>query len=183
MSPFQSGVTTLITFGTLVSHVVFVVASFLIVLEKGFRDRVYSFFYKYILHFLFGLSLSAVVGSLAYSQVIGFPPCELCWVQRIFIYPQALLTFIALLKKDKGIVDYLLPFSVIGGAVALYQSFIHWGFSVVSLGGCTALLGGECAKVYVHSFGYITIPFMSFTIFAYAIVAVLLYYKARKIHS
>jgi disulfide bond formation protein DsbB len=111
-----------------------------------------------------------------YSQIIGFPPCELCWIQRIFIFPQPLLAFIAIRANERGIMKYLLSLSIIGGCVALYHSYVQWGGNV-SLAPCVAE-GGECAKVFVLSHGYITIPFMSFTVFAYLIALAVVYYKA-----
>ena len=65
--------------------------------------------------------------------------------------------------------------------MALYQSFVQWGFNS-GLGGCVGLLG-ECAKVYVKAFDYITIPFMSFTIFVYSVGLILIYYQARKVYG
>jgi hypothetical protein len=67
--------------------------------------------------------------------------------------------------------------------VALYQSFLQWGFNIgIADSGCLSI-GGECSKIFVNAFGYITIPFMSFTIFIYSIGLMLIYYQARKIHG
>src|SRR4051794_1776103 len=38
-------------------------------------------------------------GSLYFSQVAGFIPCELCWVQRIAMYPLALILTIAAVRR------------------------------------------------------------------------------------
>lgn len=173
----QSNITFAITTLTLISHIVFVVTILLIVLDKKFRKFIYNFVDKNILSLLFIASMGAFVGSLAYSNILGFPPCELCWIQRIFIYPQALLVFIAIIKKDKGIVDYLLPLSILGAVVAFYHSLVHWGIGLGTLG-CTSV-GGECARVYVLEYGYITIPFMAFTSFVYLIAISAIYYLAR----
>ena len=43
----------------------------------------------------FFLALAATLGSLFYSEIAGFEPCKLCWLQRIFMYPQAVLLGIA----------------------------------------------------------------------------------------
>ena len=175
-------INTIIGIATLISHFVFIGLIIIIASHEKSRARIYRFVHTHILNLLFIEALFALAGSLAYSQLIGFPPCDLCWFQRIFIYPQVVIAFVALMKKDKAIVDYLLPMSVIGGIVALYQSFVQWGFLAGTLGGCVAI-GGECAKIYVNAFGYITIPFMSFTIFMYSIGVMLIYYQARKVHG
>lgn len=173
----QSNITLAITTLTLISHIVFVVTILLLVIDIKFRKFVYNFVDKNILELLFITSLGALVGSLAYSNIVGFPPCELCWIQRIFIYPQALLVFVAIIKKDKGIVDYLLPLSILGAIVSFYHSLVHWGIGLGTLG-CTSV-GGECARVYVLEYGYITIPFMAFTSFAYMLAISAIYYLAR----
>ncbi len=182
MTPLQTNINLIIGVATLISHIVFVGGVVVIATHAKTRAHVYRFVHTHILNLLFIESLFALVGSLAYSQLIGFPPCDLCWIQRIFIYPQALIALVAMIKKDKAIVDYLLPMSIIGGLVALYQSFIQWGFTMSSLGGCVAV-GGACAKVYVDVYGYITIPFMSFTIFMYSIAVMFIYYQARKMKN
>ena len=172
-----SNITSIITTLVLVSNIIFVLGLALLFAEPKFKKWVYEFVDKNILKILFTLSLAAVVGSLTYSNIIGFAPCELCWVQRIFMYPQVILTFVAMLKKDKNIVNYLLPLSILGIITAFYHSMGQWGFGN-SLGGCLSV-GAECGKVYVRGFNYITIPFMSFTIFAYLIAVTLVYYKAQ----
>lgn len=175
---FQSYITPIATTSTLISNIVFIGFVVIMLFDKKVRDSIYRFVYRYILELIAGASLAALLGSLIYSQIVGFPPCELCWIQRIFMYPQTFLACIALRWKDKKIVDYLLPLSIIGALVAFYHSLVQWGFSL-GIGGCVAV-GGECAKVFVLSYGYITIPFMSFTVFAYLIGFSCVYYLARR---
>ncbi len=175
----QSNMNFVVATMTLLSNIVFVGIALFVVFDKKFRGFVYDFVNKYILSILFVTSLVAVVGSLIYSNVIGFPPCELCWIQRIFMYPQPILLFLAMRKKDKNIVEFLLPLSLLGGLVALYHSMTHFGLGD-GLVGCTSALG-DCGKLYVFEYSYITIPFMSFTIFAYLIGASVIYYKSRNV--
>ncbi len=173
----QSHVTAVVTTIVLISNILFVIGIILMFLEEKFRRWVYDFVGKYVLELLFTFSLAALVGSLSYSQIVGFPPCELCWVQRIFMYPQIVLSLIAIWKKDKGAILYMLGLSILGAIVAFYHSLIHWGFNSSVLK-CSAV-GAPCAKVYVLSYGYITIPFMSFTAFAFLIAISVIYYRSR----
>ncbi len=168
----------MITLFTLISHFVFLGVLILLFVDSRFRKLVYVFVNKYVLNLIFFTSLTATLGSLIYSNVIGFPPCELCWIQRIFMYPQVIISFMAILKKDKDIVNYLLPLSILGGIVALYHSLTHFGLGD-GLVGCTSALG-DCGKLYVFEYGYITIPLMAFTIFAYLIGISVIYYKSIK---
>lgn len=179
----QTVATPTISFLTFISNIIFVIVLVTIFFHSGSRAKFYSFVHKYVLELIFFIILSAVVGSLAYSDVIGFTPCDLCWWQRIFMYPQLVIVALAIYRKDKSIIDYLVPLSVMGAIVALYQSLVQWGFSFGVEGGCLAL-GGECAKVYFTSYSYITIPFMSFTVFIYIIALKFVYYhKTRNIRN
>ena len=50
---------------------------------------------------ILSLSVAAVstMGSLIYSEVIGFIPCEYCWYQRYIMYPLSiLLIYVVLLR-------------------------------------------------------------------------------------
>ena len=79
--------------------------------------------------FSFIIVLGAFFGSIFYSEIAGFPPCSLCWYQRIFIYPQIILLGGALIWHDRAIARYVLPLSIIGGIIALYNSYLQYGGS------------------------------------------------------
>ncbi len=170
--------TFFITTLTLVSNILYVLFMFALVFDSNIRRFVFSYVHKFAIELIFIVSLGAMVFSLWYSNVVNFPPCELCWIQRIFMYPQVLLSFIAIFKKDKRIIEYLLPMTILGGLVALYQSLVHWGIGV-GLFACTAA-GSECAKVFVHEYGYITIPFMALSSFIYLLTVTLIYYHKSR---
>lgn len=171
----QANATPIMGLFTLVSNIVFVVVLVAIIVHADSRKHLYNFVHKYVLELLFFWLLSAVIGSLIYTDVVGYFACDLCWWQRIFMYPQLVLVAVALYKKDRSIIDYLVPLSSLGALVALFQSFIQWGFSFGIAGGCVAV-GGECAKVYFTQYSYITIPVMSLSIFAYILAIKFVYY-------
>lgn len=171
----QAHATSIISFLTLVSNILFIGTLGVVFVHSDSRKHLYNFVHKYVLELLFVGILSAVIGSLIYSNIVGFPPCDLCWWQRIFMYPQLIIVGFAMYRKDTTVIDYLVPLSVLGAIVSLFQSFIQWGFSFGAVGGCAAV-GGECAKVYFTQYSYITIPFMSFSVFAYIIALKVIYY-------
>ena len=113
----------------------------------------------------FLVALGATVSSLFYSNIAGFEPCELCWFQRIFMYPLVVLLGLALIKKERIIIDYALSISVIGFFISLYHNYVYYqngGLSAIcQVGG----VGVSCVKRYVFELGYITIPIMSLTAF------------------
>lgn len=174
----QQNITNIVSTFTLLSHIFFVSVLLVYFFDRSFSEKISNIVNRFVLEILFIISLSALVGSLLYSNVIGFPPCELCWIQRILVYPQALLLFMAVLKKDKNIVTYLFPLSLMGGIISLYHSLTHFGLGDGVLE-CTSALG-DCGKLYVFEYGYITIPFMAFTIFAYLSLVSLIFLRSNK---
>lgn len=128
---------------------------------------------KHGLAFAFWITLAASAGSLFYSQIIGFAPCELCWFQRIFMYPLVVVLAVALAKKDRQITDTVLYLAVFGTVISLYHNYIYYfnnGLNVFCVLGGT---GVSCVKRYVFEFGYITIPLMALTAFLVIIVLVI----------
>jgi disulfide bond formation protein DsbB len=107
-------------------------------------------------------SLSGVIGSLIYSNIIGFEPCSLCWWQRVFLYSIAFLLILALWRKERVITNYIFGLSTMGIVFALYHSLVQLGRSSSFCNG----LDVDCSQIYFSSFGFVTIPFMSLTIFA-----------------
>lgn len=64
--------------------------------------------------FAWVVSLTATSGSLFLSEVWHFIPCELCWYQRIFMYPLVIVLGIAAYRQRTEILPYILPLVVIG---------------------------------------------------------------------
>jgi disulfide bond formation protein DsbB len=158
--------------GTLVSHVLIVIVLVGLVLCLKIIDKTLSKLAPFTFYFAFAVALLGVVGSLLFSEFIGFTPCVLCWIQRIFLYPLVIILPIAMIRRDKGIAPYILGLSIPGAIVALYQSYTQLGgYSVTP---CTAS-GGSCSKVYVLEYGYITIPLMAFTAFLWIIISMIIH--------
>ncbi|MEY4731403.1 MAG: hypothetical protein RL681_349 [Candidatus Parcubacteria bacterium] len=118
---------------------------------------------RHALRLSFAATLAAMLGSLYYSEIVGYEPCMLCWWQRIFMYPQVLIAGVALWTNDWRVFRYLMALSAVGAALAGYHYLLEWG--LVPSGFCPAN-GPDCAQRFVYEFGYITIPLMSLTVFA-----------------
>lgn len=144
-------------------------------LRKKFSDieGVAAFLGKWGLWIGLLLTLGGIVSSLFYSEVLGIAPCGLCWLQRVFLYPQALLFAVAIWKQERAVVDYSIAFSIFGGAVALYQHYLQMGGTNVLPCPATADKAADCAVRFLFEFGYITFPLMSFSLFAFLIIVML----------
>ena len=144
--------------------------------------------YDSMVHFLqdhylilgFIISLIAVSGSLFYSEIMAYTPCRLCWYQRIFMYPQLFLFLIALKTKSKSIITNSLVLSVIGGLLASYHYLLQLGVINSGIFSCEFVgISVNCSQYFSLSYGYITVPFMSLTAFAWLII--LAYGKLRSV--
>lgn len=115
--------------------------------------------------------IAGTVLSLIYSEYFGIVPCGLCWLQRVFLYPQLVLFVLAVWWRDHRIADYSIALSFIGGAVALYHHFIQMGGNSVLP--CPASGVGDCAKRFLFEFDYITFPLVAFSSFTLLIIIML----------
>lgn len=127
----------------------------------------------------FLLTLGGLVLSLFYSEVLGFAPCGLCWVMRIFMYSQVVLFAVALWKKDRAIADYSIALSIFGIAVGLYQHYLQMGGTDVLPCPATIDQAADCASRFLFELGYITFPLMGVTLFA-ALIVVMLFVRERR---
>ena len=105
----------------------------------------------------FLVALIATGGSLYYSEIAKLIPCELCWLQRFFIYPQVILLGLAWLKKENNILDYSLALIGIGTLISLYHNYIYYSATPSNV--CSIV--APCTQQYVVGFGYISLPLRS----------------------
>ena len=116
------------------------------------------------------LTLAALAMALYYSSVLGFEACSLCWWQRIFLFPQAILFAMAIHRGDGNrIADYSIALSIFGLGVALYQHVLQMFPSALP---CPAT-GVSCAQRLLFELGYITFPLVAATLFSLLIVIML----------
>jgi disulfide bond formation protein DsbB len=115
------------------------------------------------------VSLVATGGSLFFSEVMKYIPCELCWYQRILMYPLVLLLGVATARKDYRLSLYALILSVIGGSISLYHYLIQKVPFLHELGNACGII--PCHTDYINWLGFITIPFLALV--AFIIIAIL----------
>lgn len=140
-------------------------------------NQIASLTERYALWAAFILGFAGVLLTLYYSEIVGYVPCGLCWVTRIFFYPQVILFGLALYKKDDGVADYSLALALPGAVIALYKHYLEMGGSEVLP--CPASGAGDCSKRYIFEFGYITMPMMGFSLLVLFII-LMLFVRARR---
>ncbi|MGG6447677.1 disulfide oxidoreductase [Pseudobacillus badius] len=133
----------------------------------------------YSLYFAWIISVIATLGSLYFSEVKEFIPCELCWLQRIFMYPLAIILGIAAFYNETNLKKYVLPLSVIGGLISIYHYLVQKvpGFAGVK----PCVQGVPCNTQYINWFGFVTIPFLALMAFTLiSILMIILFIKDKK---
>ena len=117
------------------------------------------------------IAAASTLAALFLGEVMNLPTCVLCWYQRIFMFPLALILLIGLLPLDRNMVRYALPLAVIGDAIALFHQLLAAGVIPQNLKPCTQ--GVPCSQTVIQWFGFVTIPLLSIVAFS-TIIALLL---------
>ena len=109
------------------------------------------------------IAIGATLGSLYFSEVRNFVPCEYCWYQRIAMYPLALILLIASVRRDKNIIPYALTLSLAGFGISAY----HYQLQLFPEQSSSCGLDASCTYRWIEVFGFVTIPLLALTSFAF----------------
>ena len=133
---------------------------------RGPLDWIRSVLWGYELWGAFVVAAIATGGSLFYSQVAHFVPCEFCWFQRVLMYPLSILTLLIAARGDNRAARYLLPLPIVGAGTSIYHMLIERGV-ISEPKACTVGNVGGCGTNWIanHGFGYLTIPTLALTAF------------------
>lgn len=123
-----------------------------------------TFLQKHALMIGWVQAVVATVGSLFLSIVMQFPPCDLCWYQRIAMYPLIVILGIGIIKKDRNCIFYAYPLALVGFLIAFFHNLLYYNILPEAAAPCKA--GISCTAVYIEWFGFITIPLLSLIAFA-----------------
>lgn len=109
------------------------------------------------------VAVVATFGSLYFSNVLGFPPCVLCWYQRIAMYPIVAILTVGLVIRDARAHLYALPLALAGLGIAAYHNLLYYGLLPESIEPCT--LGVSCTTRQLEWLGFVTIPLLALAAF------------------
>lgn len=105
---------------------------------------------------------ASLVGSLFYSEVAGFSACLICWLVRLFVYPQLILLgwYLYGPKNHRWLLTTSLVMSSIATLLSIYLVLLQMG--VTPNVGCSLVPSlGSCVTQYFRIYGYITLATMS----------------------
>ena len=124
------------------------------------------------------ISLTAMLGSLYFSEVLKLPPCILCWYQRILMYPLVIIIPVGIMNLDKKVYKYVLPLSVTGMMVAFYHYLLYIKLIPDTLAPCST--GVSCTTRLIEWFGFVNIPLLSFLSFTFITLLMVIHSKNTK---
>lgn len=131
---------------------------------------------------LFAAWLVAVVATasaLFIGEVMLMSPCQLCWYQRIAMFPLALILGMACFSEDRRGAVYALPLALVGAAIAAYHTLLVAGVVPKSWVPCGA--GVSCADQKLEILNGVQIPWLS--LIAFVAIGLLLLQFLRKTTS
>jgi disulfide bond formation protein DsbB len=103
------------------------------------------------------------LGSLYYSEHAGFVPCELCWYQRIVMYPLVIVLGVAALRRDRMVWITTLVFVVIGAPLSLYHWLVERVPAFEESSSCSATT--PCSAPWFEKLGFVTLAWMAMSAF------------------
>lgn len=112
---------------------------------------------------VFAISSISVFGSLYFSEVMELPPCSLCWYQRIFMYPIALISFVDILHGRMFDLHNQFALAAVGWVIAAYHNLLYYNF-IENIVPCSQ--GVSCTSRQIEWLGFITIPLLSLVAFS-----------------
>jgi disulfide bond formation protein DsbB len=103
------------------------------------------------------------LGSLYYSEHAGFVPCELCWYQRIVMYPLVIVLGVAWLRRDAKVWMTALVFVVIGAPLSLYHWLVERVPAFAESSSCSVTV--PCTAPWFEKLGFVTLAWMAMSSF------------------
>lgn len=160
--------------GTVITQIIVVIGFVLYLLSlhassKSYIHKIASFLGKNSVAFGLIIAVFASLSTLFLSEIAGLLPCELCWYQRICMFPQIVVLGVAYFVHDAKAKITSLALSVIGLIIASYHILLQIYPAYFPCSDRAA----NCAVEQFKFFGYVTIPVMSATVFSLLILLML----------
>ncbi len=152
---------------TALATIFLLIAGLYLLYDYKTRKTLESYVETFGIKIAFVLTLFGSAMTLFYSEVIGYLPCGLCWLERMMLYPQVIILAIAWKYNDFLAVRHTIGLSVIGFIISLYHHYIQMGGS--EFVACPTT-GVSCSKRLVFEYGFVTFPLMATILFGSLIV-------------
>jgi disulfide bond formation protein DsbB len=104
------------------------------------------------------LAGASMVGSLYFSEVAHYAPCKLCWYQRVCMYSVAVISLVAVIRRERSAAPYVLTLSLVGLVVSTYHYVVEW-FPQLESRVCAVDV--PCTTIWFRELGFLTMPSMA----------------------
>lgn len=114
------------------------------------------------------IALASTLSVLFIGEIMGQTPCVLCWYQRAFMFPLAVILAVACYRSDGAAWRYVMPLAAIGAAIAIWHTLVFIGLAPTALEPCGE--GPSCSSDNMTILGGIPLPLLSAGAFAAIVV-------------
>ena len=125
------------------------------------------------------IALFSSLAVLFIGEVMGQTPCVLCWFQRVFMFPLAVILGLGFWWQDRRVGRYGIALALGGGAVALWHLGLYVSLIPERIQPCTAT-GPSCTDANQLFLG-IPIPLMALV--AFALIGMLSARSLKEMHE
>ena len=115
------------------------------------------------------VALASSLAVLYIGEVLGQAPCNLCWFQRAFMFPLAIILGLGLWWQDNRVGRYGVALALGGAAIALWHLGLYPGVLPEPIKPCTAT-GPSCTD---DNQVFLGLPIPLLSLIAFALVAAL----------
>ncbi|GAA5542312.1 MULTISPECIES: disulfide bond formation protein B [Alphaproteobacteria] len=123
------------------------------------------------------IALAASLGALFIGEIMGQTPCNLCWYQRAFMFPLAVILAVASFRGETSVSWYGLPLTTLGAAIAAFHSLLYAGIIPAAIEPC-GQDGPSCSSADMTILGVLPLPYLSLV--AFLSIALLLILARRR---
>ncbi|GIX54926.1 disulfide bond formation protein DsbB [Sphaerotilus sulfidivorans] len=117
----------------------------------------------------------ATAGALFIGEIMLMVPCTLCWYQRIFMFPIAIILTIACFSEDRRGAVYAWALAAGGAVVAGYHTLLVAGWIPKSWLPCQA--GISCADQKLDILNGLQIPWLALAAFLLILILLTLFLR------
>jgi disulfide bond formation protein DsbB len=122
------------------------------------------------------IALGSTLAVLFVGEIMGQTPCVLCWYQRAFMFPLAVVLAVASYRTDAAAWCYALPLAALGAVIAAWHMLVFFGVAPAALEPCGE--GPSCSSDNMTILGGVPLPLLSLG--AFGVIAILMHFVRKK---
>jgi len=122
------------------------------------------------------VALGSSLAVLYIGEVLGQAPCNLCWFQRAFMFPLAVVLGLGLWWEDYRVGRYGVALALGGAAIALWHLGLYTGILPERIQPCTAT-GPSCTD---DNQVFLSLPIPLLALVAFGLIAILSIFSLKE---